>query len=170
MKSKHFSAFLSLGLASCYPAEGPDPAHLPSCFASRVPQVRAGKALARLRWVHQTDSAFRARSVMMSIDGRQVYAGSDEPQLERELVVLTDVEVEPGTHRLDSRVQVSGRGSGLFAHLNDYRSELAQERSFLVPAGGVSCLSVFVSYQGGLTTPVQERPRSVLLEERAPPR
>jgi hypothetical protein len=168
VRSITVSLLLGVGLTSCYPAEGPDPAHLPSCFANGTPQARSGKAVTRLRWVHLTDGGFAARNLTMSIDGGQVYTSRDEPTLERELVELVDVEVEPGPHRLSSVALVSGRGRGLFAYLQDYRKELQQQQAFELAPGAVSCWSMVLSYRGGLTVPVEERPTAVLIEERAP--
>lgn len=99
-----------------------------------------------------------------------MYESASAESLEKELLVLTDVDVSPGRHRLDGLVQTSGVGSGVFAYLNGYRFDTKNQRVFSVEPGDVQCISVVVHYRGGLTTPLNERPVMSLAEEIAPRR
>jgi hypothetical protein len=159
---------LGLLLTACYPAGSPDPEHLPPCFVQGAPRVSAGKSLVRVRWVHDTDGAFDVRRVEVSLDDRPIHASRDETALERELAHLVDFEVEPGTHQLRTLVHVTGNGYGVFAYLNDYKTDLVQTRALTTTAGSASCVSLVVSYGDSPTIPVEERPRSILIEEQRP--
>lgn len=150
------------------PSETADLERLPSCFARDVPQPRPGMGKVRLRWVHQPDGAFRPQRIDISFDGVRMYESPSPEALQKELQLLTDVDVSPGPHRLDSVVEVSGAGSGVFAYLNGYRFETKNQRTFSVEPGTVQCISVVVHYRGNLTTPLNERPATQLTEEPAP--
>jgi hypothetical protein len=161
---------LALAALGCQlsPSETPDLERLPSCFARDLPQPRPGMGKVRLRWVHQPDGAFRAQRIDISFDGVRMYENPSADTLQKELLLLTDVDVSPGPHRLDSLVEVSGVGSGVFAYLNGYRFETKNQRTLSVEAGTVQCISVVVHYRGDLTTPIDERPATLFTEEPAP--
>lgn len=157
-----------LGSCQVSPAAHPETAGLPPCFEQPSPQARAGMGKARLRWVYRADDAFRPQAVAVSLDGERVYGNENTDQLQRELVLLADVDLPPGQHRLDSLVKVSGWGEGLFAYLKDYRVQLPNQRSFSLRAGEVRCISLVVSYRDGVTVPVEQRPTTAYVEEAAP--
>jgi hypothetical protein len=152
------------------PSETADLERLPSCFARDVPQPRPGRGKVRLRWVLQPDGAFRPQRIDISFDGVRMYESQSAEALQKELLLLADVDVSPGPHRLDSLVEVSGVGSGVFAYLNGYRFETNNQRTFSVEPGEVQCISVVLHYRGNLTTPLNERPATLFAEESAPGR
>jgi hypothetical protein len=122
----------------------------------------------RLRWIYRPDGAFRPQGLELSLDGRRAYETHDTMQLQKEHVVLADMDVPPGVHRLNSLVKVSGWGEGLFAYLQDYRAQIPSEHALSVQGGDVRCVSLVAYYREGISLPVEERPAAHFVEERAP--
>jgi len=156
--------------ASCQigSVEGPDLQRLPSCAQGSHTPIEAGRGRARVRWVYVPDSAFRAQSVQVSLDGQRVQESHDLAQLEKELLVLTEVDLGPGQHRIDTVVKGAGQGSGPFSYLADYRYERPSQLVFSIQPGQVRCISLVVYYRDGITLPIEQRPVAELVAEGKP--
>lgn len=98
--------------------------------------------------------AFVLQEVSYALDGQPLHHesspdGNDKP-VSRKVV--------PGAHTFEVNAVIKGRGSGAFAHLNDYVIRVKNTEAFVADAGRRYSATVKLEDRGGAATPFKERP------------
>jgi hypothetical protein len=73
--------------------------------------------------------------------------------------VVFDIPVSPGYHVVQASASYRGHGYGVFWYLDRYRFEVRSAHGFTAAPGALSEITVVHHEKGGLTTPLEERPR-----------
>lgn len=116
----------------------------------------------RVTLAHQNlmGSGFRLTRVVVSMDGAQIFAKSDETGSldgEDELTVW-DGNLPPGPHSVTVVLTYQGNGYGVFAYLNGYTFTSRSTQSFTAPENGALKLVSQGFEKGNMTTEMSERP------------
>lgn len=105
-------------------------------------------------------SGFRLTRVVVSMDGAQIFARSDETGSldgEDELTVW-DGNLPPGPHSVTVDLTYQGNGYGVFAYLNGYTFTSRSTHSFTAPENGALKLVSQGFERGNMTTEMSDRP------------
>lgn len=116
----------------------------------------------RVTLAHQNlmGSGFRLTRVVVSMDGAQIFAKTDETGSldgEDELTVW-DGNLPPGPHSVTVDLTYQGNGYGVFAYLNGYTFSSRSTHSFTAPENGALKLVSQGFERGNMTTEMSERP------------
>lgn len=116
----------------------------------------------RVTMAHQNlmSSGFRLTRVVVSMDGAQIFARSDETGSldgEDELTVW-DGNLPPGPHSVTVELAYQGNGYGVFAYLNGYSFSSRSTYSFTAPENGALKLVSQGFERGNMTTEMSDRP------------
>lgn len=105
-------------------------------------------------------SGFRLTRVVVSMDGAQIFARTDETgSLDGEdEVSVYDGNLPPGPHSVTVELTYQGNGYGLFAYLNGYTFESRSTHSFTAPENGALKLVSQGFERGNMTTEMRDRP------------
>jgi hypothetical protein len=122
----------------------------------------------RITIAHQNlmGSGFRLTRVVVSMDGAQIFAKTDETgglDGEDELVVY-DGNLPPGPHAVTVKLEYQGNGYGVFAYLNGYTFSSNSTHSFTAPENGALKLISQGFEKGNMTTEMSDRP-AILFQE-----
>jgi hypothetical protein len=105
-------------------------------------------------------SGFRLTRVVVSMDGAQIFARTDEAgglDGDDELVVY-DGNIPPGPHSVTVELTYQGNGYGVFAYLNGYTFGSRSTHSFTAPENGALKLVSQGYEKGNMTTEMKDRP------------
>lgn len=116
----------------------------------------------RVTIAHQNlmGSGFRLTRVVVSMDGAQIFARTDETGSldgEDEFVVY-DGNLPPGPHAVTVKLEYQGNGYGVFAYLNGYTFSSSSTHSFTAPENGALKLVSQGFEKGNMTTEMSDRP------------
>jgi hypothetical protein len=116
----------------------------------------------RVTIAHQNlmGSGFRLTRVVVSMDGAQIFARTDETGSldgEDEFVVY-DGNLPPGPHAVTVKLEYQGHGYGVFAYLNGYTFTSSSTHSFTAPENGALKLVSQGFEKGNMTTEMRDRP------------
>lgn len=116
----------------------------------------------RVTIAHQNlmSSGFRLTRVVVSMDGAQIFARTDETGSldgEDELVVF-DGNLPPGPHAVTVKLEYRGNGYGVFSYLNGYTFKSGSTHSFTAPENGALKLVSQGFEKGNMTTEMRDRP------------
>lgn len=116
----------------------------------------------RVTIAHQNlmGSGFRLTRVVVSMDGAQIFARTDETGSldgEDEFVVY-DGNLPPGPHSVTVKLEYQGNGYGVFAYLNGYKFTSNSTHSFTAPENGAVKLVSQGFERGNMTTEMSDRP------------
>jgi hypothetical protein len=109
---------------------------------------------------NRMSSGFRLTRVVVSMDGAQIFAKTDETgglDGEDELVVY-DGNLPPGPHSVTIKLEYQGNGYGVFAYLNGYTFSSQSTHSFTAPENGALKLVSQGFEKGNMTTEMRDRP------------
>jgi hypothetical protein len=116
----------------------------------------------RVTIAHQNlmGSGFRLTRVVVSMDGAQIFARTDETGSldgEDEFVVY-DGNLPPGPHSVTVELTYQGNGYGVFAYLNGYTFGSRSTHSFTAAENGAVKLVSQGFERGNMTTEMSDRP------------
>lgn len=116
----------------------------------------------RVTLAHQNlmGSGFRLTRVVVSMDGAQIFARTDETGSldgEDELTVW-DGNMPPGPHSVTVDLTYQGNGYGVFAYLSGYTFSSRSTHSFTAPENGALKLVSQGFERGNMTTEMSDRP------------
>lgn len=98
--------------------------------------------------------SFAVEAVYYTLDGQPFLQDPGKGEGER---VLLKRKVVPGPHTLEVSAVIKGRGSGSFAHLNNYVIRVKGEESFLLDSGRRYSALIRLEDRGGVLTPFEMR-------------
>ncbi len=124
--------------------------------------LRGVMAGSRIMIAHRNrmSSQFRLTKVVISLDGAQIFARTDDTGLldsEDELIVY-DSNIVPGPHSMTVELTYRGQGFGVFSYLNNYTFDSTASHSFTSPENGSLKLLSVGFEKGNLTTEMKDRP------------
>lgn len=112
--------------------------------------------------VHRNEmgGSFRLVKAVYSIDGKQVYAQSDNTGAlddKKEFEVYSG-SVVPGDHTVSVVLEYRGHGYGLFPYLQGYTFSVRSSHKFTAAEGKQTVLKVVGYEKGNITTDLKDRP------------
>jgi hypothetical protein len=119
-----------------------------------------GGARAEIRFENDLSSAFRLTRALFVLDGAVQYNKQDdtgELASQKEIPIFSGA-IPPGDHTLQVLLKLKGHGYGVFSYLRGYQFEVKSSHSFTVTEGKTIELEAVAWEQGGVTTPLEQRP------------
>jgi hypothetical protein len=131
-----------------------------SLLAETVLDRKIAGAKASIAFRNEMGGSFRLTKATFLLDGGPVFNKSDEGGnlAERDVIDLFDGPVMPGDHTISVVLHYRGHGYGIFSYLKGYSFKVRSSRTFTVGEGKAVKLEVVGFEQGGVTTPLEERP------------
>jgi hypothetical protein len=131
-----------------------------SLLAETVLDRKIAGARASIAFRNEMGGSFRLTKATVLLDGGPIFNKSDEGGnlAERDVIDLFDGPVMPGDHTLSVVLHYRGHGYGIFSYLKGYSFKVRSSRTFSVGEGKAVKLEVVGYEQGGVTTPLEERP------------
>ncbi len=120
-----------------------------------------GGARADITVLNELSDVFRLEKLLVLLDGAVQYNKSDEGGVlaEQERIPVFTGSIPPGDHTVQVLVKLRGHGYGVFSYLRGYHFEIKDTHSFTITEGKAIDLDIIVFEEGGMTTPVEERPK-----------
>jgi hypothetical protein len=140
-----------------------------SLLAETVLDRKIAGAKASIVFRNEMGGSFRLTKATILLDGGPIFNKSDEGGnlSEREVIDLFDGPVMPGDHTISVVLHYRGHGYGIFSYLKGYSFKVRSSRTFTVGEGKAVKLEVVGFEQGGVTTPLEERPAVRYIENMA---
>lgn len=140
-----------------------------SLLAETVLDRKIAGAKASIVFRNEMGGSFRLTKATFLLDGGPVFNKSDEGGnlAERDVIDLFDGPVMPGDHTISVVLHYRGHGYGIFSYLKGYSFKVRSSRTFTVSEGKAVRLEVVGFEQGGVTTPLEERPAVRYIENMA---
>lgn len=140
-----------------------------SLLAETVLDRKIAGARASIVFRNEMGGSFRLTKATFLLDGGPVFNKSDEGGnlAERDVIDLFDGPVMPGDHTISVVLHYRGHGYGIFSYLKGYSFKVRSSRTFTVGEGKAVKLEVVGFEQGGVTTPLEERPAVRYIENMA---
>lgn len=131
-----------------------------SLLAETVLDRKIAGAKASIVFRNEMGGSFRLTKATVLLDGGPIFNKSDEGGnlAERDVIDLFDGPVMPGDHTISVVLHYRGHGYGIFSYLKGYSFKVRSSRTFTVGEGKAVKLEVVGFEQGGVTTPLEERP------------
>jgi len=140
-----------------------------SLLAETVLDRKIAGAKAQIVFRNEMGGSFRLTKATVLLDGGPIFNKSDEGGnlAERDVIDLFDGPVMPGDHTISVVLHYRGHGYGIFSYLKGYSFKVRSSRTFTVGEGKAIKLEVVGFEQGGVTTPLEERPAVRYIEAMA---
>jgi len=105
-------------------------------------------------------SQFQLVRLVISLDGAQIYARTDESGAldSEDEVTVYDGNLVPGPHSITVQMEYRGQGFGVFSYLNGYTFDSRSSHSFTAPENGAIKLMSVGYERGNFTTEMRDRP------------
>ena len=105
-------------------------------------------------------SQFQLVRLVISLDGAQIYARTDESGAldSEDEVTVYDGNLVPGPHSITVEMEYRGQGFGVFSYLNGYSFDSRSSHSFTAPENGAIKLMSVGYERGNFTTEMRDRP------------
>lgn len=110
---------------------------------------------------NEMSSAFRLTKALFVLDGAVQYNRADDTGAladQKEIPVFTG-SVPPGDHTVSVMLTFQGNGYGIFTYLKGYKFEVKSNHSFTSVEGKTLSITATSFESGGVTTPLNERPK-----------
>jgi hypothetical protein len=131
-----------------------------SLLAETVLDRKIAGAKAIIAFHNEMGGSFWLTRATFLLDGGAILNKVDEDGslAERDVIELFNGPVMPGEHTLSVVLQYRGNGFGIFSYLKGYSFKVRSSRTFSVSEGKAIDVNVVSFEQGGVTTPLEERP------------
>ena len=105
-------------------------------------------------------SQFQLVRLVISLDGAQIYARTDESGAldSEDEVTVYDGNLVPGPHSITVQMEYRGQGFGVFSYLNGYSFDSRSSHSFTAPENGAIKLMSVGYERGNFSTEMRDRP------------
>lgn len=125
---------------------------------------------AEIEYVNEMSSAFSLRRVVFVLDGQIQYSRADETGAlaDQKEIPIYSGSLPPGDHTLSVLLEFQGNGYGVFSYLRGYKFNLKNSHSFTAVEGKTLSITASSYEQGGVTTPLEQRPAIVWHEKVQP--
>ena len=113
--------------------------------------------------IHRNEmgGSFKLHRAQYSLDGTPIFnrvdSGDGELAEAQELEIFNGT-VAPGNHQVSVYLEYRGDGWGFFSYLNDYKFKIKSSYTFTAEEGRLTTVGVVGYEQGGITTPLTDRP------------
>nr|ADI21627.1 hypothetical protein [uncultured myxobacterium HF0130_06F04] len=113
--------------------------------------------------IHRNEmgGSFKLHRAQYSLDGTPIFnrvdSGDGELAEAEELEIFNGT-VAPGNHQVSVYLEYRGDGWGFFSYLNDYKFKIKSSYTFTAEEGRLTTVGVVGYEQGGITTPLTDRP------------
>ena len=119
-----------------------------------------GGARAEITLTNELSGAFKIVRALVVLDGAVQYnkQDTDGSLSEQGEIPVFSGSIPPGDHTLQVLIELKGHGYGVFSYLRGYEFELKSSHAFTVTDGKTIQLKAVAWEQGGVTTPLEQRP------------
>ncbi len=130
----------------------------------------AAGSRAEIDYQNEMSSAFSLRRVVFVLDGQIQYSRADETGAlaDQKQIPIYSGSLPPGDHTLSVLLEFQGNGYGVFSYLRGYKFNLKNSHSFTAVEGKTLSITASSYEQGGVTTPLEQRPAIVWHEKVQP--
>ena len=121
----------------------------------------AGGSRSEITFHNEMSSAFKLTKALIVLDGAVQYNRNDDTGAladQKEIPVFSG-SVPPGDHTISVLLDFQGNGYGVFTYLRGYKFEVKSAHSFTAVEGKTMSITVKAFEQGGVTTPLEQRPK-----------
>ena len=121
----------------------------------------AGGSRSEITFRNEMSSAFKLTKALIVLDGAVQYNRNDDTGAladQKEIPVFSG-SVPPGDHTVSVLLDFQGNGYGVFTYLRGYKFEVKSAHSFTAAEGKTMSIMVKAFEQGGVTTPLEQRPK-----------
>ena len=121
----------------------------------------AAGSRSEISYHNEMSSAFRLTKALFVLDGAVQYNRADDTGAlaeQKEIPVFTG-SVPPGDHTVSVMLTFQGNGYGIFTYLKGYKFEVKSNHSFTSVEGKTLSITATSFESGGVTTPLNERPK-----------
>jgi hypothetical protein len=121
----------------------------------------AAGSRSEIQFKNDLSTAFRLVKALFVLDGAVQYNKADDTGAlaEQQQIPIFSGSIPPGDHTLQVLLQLQGNGYGVFSYLKGYHFDLRTAHSFTAVDGKTLSLNVVAYEAGGVTTPLEERPK-----------
>lgn len=110
---------------------------------------------------NEMSSAFRLVRALFVLDGAVQYNRQDDTGAlaDQKDIPIYSGSITPGDHTMSALLTFQGNGYGVFTYLRGYKFEVKSSHSFTAVEGKTLGLTATAYESGGVTTPLQDRPK-----------
>jgi hypothetical protein len=110
---------------------------------------------------NEMSSAFRLVRALFVLDGAVQYNRQDDTGAlaDQKDIPIYSGSITPGDHTLSALLTFQGNGYGVFTYLRGYKFEVKSSHSFTAVEGKTLSVTATSYESGGVTTPLQDRPK-----------
>jgi hypothetical protein len=112
----------------------------------------------RIEFTNDFGRTFMLRQAVFEFDGGLLFETDDPAILSHSEFVVYAGDVEPGAHKLQVDLVLSGNGYGQLAYLRDSRFQVRSERELATRPNAETRVRVIGQQRGGPFTPLERRP------------
>jgi hypothetical protein len=121
----------------------------------------AAGSRSEVEFKNEMSSAFLLTRALFVMDGQIQYNRQDDSGAladQKDIPIYTG-SVPPGDHTIQVALTFQGNGYGVFSYLRGYKFEVKSSHSFTAIEGKALTITATAYEQGGVTTPLEQRPR-----------
>jgi hypothetical protein len=110
---------------------------------------------------NEMSSAFRLVRALFVLDGAVQYNRQDDTGAlaDQKDIPIYSGSITPGDHNVSALLTFQGNGYGVFTYLRGYKFEVKSSHSFTAVEGKTLSVTATSFESGGVTTPLQDRPK-----------
>jgi hypothetical protein len=121
----------------------------------------AAGSRSEINYHNEMSSAFRLVRALFVLDGAVQYNRQDDTGAlaDQKDIPIYSGSITPGDHSLSALLTFQGNGYGVFTYLRGYKFEVKSTHSFTAVEGKTLSVTATSYESGGVTTPLQDRPK-----------
>jgi hypothetical protein len=121
----------------------------------------AAGSRAEVEFKNEMSSAFVLTRALFVIDGQAQYNRQDDSGAlaEQKDIPIYSGSMPPGDHTIQVALTFQGNGYGVFSYLRGYKFDIKSPHSFTAIEGKTLTITATAYEEGGVTTPLEQRPK-----------
>jgi hypothetical protein len=121
----------------------------------------AAGSRSEINFHNEMSSAFRLVRALFVLDGAVQYNRQDDTGAlaDQKDIPIYSGSITPGDHTMSALLTFQGNGYGVFTYLRGYKFEVKSSHSFTAVEGKTLSVTATSFEGGGVTTPLQDRPK-----------
>jgi hypothetical protein len=121
----------------------------------------AAGSRSEINYHNEMSSAFRLVRALFVLDGAVQYNRQDDTGAlaDQKDIPIYSGSITPGDHTMSALLTFQGNGYGVFTYLRGYKFEVKSSHSFTAVEGKTLSVTATSFEGGGVTTPLQDRPK-----------
>jgi hypothetical protein len=121
----------------------------------------AAGSRSEVEFKNEMSSAFQLTRALFVIDGQAQYNRQDDSGAlaDQKDIPVYSGSMPPGDHTIQVALTFQGNGYGVFSYLRGYKFDLKSSHAFTAIEGKTLTITATAYEEGGVTTPLEQRPK-----------